>query len=271
MNKTNKYLVAISATAMALPALSQSKHFEGSSVSLGLGSFQLKDASDAASKKWNGLGNIEFTKFQSLDDGWLVGFGVGLDVGTSRTRESSAAGGDTLFFSDPYSFSNPGALLPDSTNAYYGYQTGTARSIARKGNFSVSVLPAYAFTPNDMGYLRLSFNRAKFTVSGGGGNWLTAEQVRDAGGFYYPPDTGGDGCAAAGAGSDACTLTASAAGAVSGSKYLNGIGLGIGYRRNLQDNLFLQVEYKYVAYEKSDQLGIKPRDQGAVLSLGYRF
>lgn len=265
--KVDKYIVAISASVIALPALSQSNHFEGASVSLGVGSFQLKDAMDAASKKWNGLGNVEFTQFKSLDDSWLLGFGVGLDIGTSRTATSTGAGGETLFFDG---FTN-GALLPNSANAYYGYQTGSARSISRKGNFSISVLPAYAFTSNDMGYIRLSFNRAKFNVSGGGsGGWLTAQQVEDAGGVPVNYGGGGDGCAAY-PGSDACTYTSGASGGISGSKYLNGAGLGIGYRRNIGENLFLQAEYKYVVYEKSDLLGIKPKDQGAVLSLGYRF
>lgn len=264
-------MLAFSASVAALPALSQSKSFEGNGLSIGLGSFQLKDASDAASKKWNNLGNIEFTKFIALDDSWLLGFGVGLDLGTSKLKESSSGAGDTQFFSTPESFT-PATLLPSADGAYYGYQTGTARSIARKGNFAISVLPAYAFTPNDMGYLRLSFNRAKFTVTGGsgGGNWLSADQVEAAGGVPASWGGGGDGCAA-NPGSDACTMTAGAQGGTSGSQYLNGAGLGIGYRRNIQENLFFQAEYKYVVYEKSDLLGIKPKDQGLMLSLGYRF
>ncbi len=269
--KLNKYVLAFSATAVALPVFSQSKSFEGNGLSMGVGSFQLKDASDATSKKWNGLGNIEFTKFKALDDSWLVGFGVGLDLGTSKLKESASAGGETLFFSTPESLT-PGTLLPNAEGAYFGYQTGAARSIARKGNFAISVLPAYAFTPNDMGYLRLSFNRTKFTVTGGGGggNWLSAGQVEAAGGVPESWGGGGDGCTAA-PGTDACTMTAGAQGGASGSKYLNGAGLGIGYRRNIQENLFFQAEYKYVVYEKNDLLGIKPKDQGFVLSLGYRF
>lgn len=269
--KLSKCLLAVSATAVTFPALSQSKSFEGNGLSIGLGSFQLKDASDAASKKWNNLGNIEFTKFKALDDSWLLGFGVGLDLGTSKFKESSSDAGDTLFFSTPESVT-PATLLPGSDGAYYGYQTGTARSISRKENFSISVLPAYAFTPKDMGYLRLSLNRAKFIVTGGGsgGNWLSADQVEAAGGV--PPNWGGggDGCAA-NPGSDACTMTAGGLGGASGSQYLNGTGLGIGYRRNIQENLFFQAEYKYVVYEKSDLLGIKPKDQGFMISLGYRF
>lgn len=265
--KVKIYVVAISASVIALPAMSQSNHFEGSSVSLGVGSFQLKDALDATSKKWNGLGNLEFTQFKSLDDSWLLGFGVGLDIGNSRTATSTGASGETLFF-DGFT---DGALLPNSVNAYYGYQTGTARSISRKGNISISVLPAYAFSSNDMGYIRLSLNRAKFNVSGGGsGGWLTAQQVNDEGGVPVNWGAGGDGCAAY-PGSDACTFTSGASVGASGSKYLNGVGLGIGYRRNIGQNLFLQAEYKYVVYEKSNLLSIKPKDQGAVLSLGYRF
>lgn len=271
MNKLNKYLVVVSTTAVALPAFAQSSYFEGSSVSLGLGSYQLKDSLDTASKKWNGIGNIEFTKFQSLDDAWLLGFGVGLDLGTSRTKQSSGAAGETHYFASPVA-SPPGALLPSSTDAYYGYQTGASRSIARKGNLSISVLPAYAFTQNDMGYLRFSLNRAKFTVSGSGaGSWLTADQVEAAGGVPALWGGGGDGCAATSPNSDACTMTSGGNAGASGSKYLNGAGLGIGYRRNIQENIFFQAEYKYVVYEKSELLGMKPKDQGILFSLGYRF
>lgn len=266
-NKVNNYVAAISASVIALPAMSQSKLFEGSSFSLGLGSYQLKDATDLASKKWNGLGNIEFTQFKSLDDSWLLGFGVGLDMGTSKTAKSTGTGGETLFFDG---FTN-GALLPNSSNAYYGYQTGSARSISRKGNFSISVLPAYAFTSKDMGYIRLSLNRAKFNVSGGGsGGWLTAQQVNDAGGVPVNYGGGGNGCAAY-PGSDACTYIGGASIGSTGSKYLHGLGLGVGYRRSINEKLFFQAEYKYVAYQKGDLLGVKPKDQGVVLGIGYRF
>lgn len=273
--KINHCLIAISATAIALPAFSQSKNFEGSSVSLGLGSFQLKDAADAASKKWNGLGNLEFTKFQSLDDSWLLGFGVGVDLGTSRTNASAGSGGDTLYFAGDASPSSvlPGTLTAASDNPYYGYQTGTSRSISRKNNFSISFLPGYAFTKNDMGYLRVSFNRAKFTVSGGAGRWLSSSELEASGGSWPAAwgYSGGDGCAATVPSTDACTMTSGTQAGASGSKFLNGVGLGVGYRRNIGENLFFQAEYKYEVYEKSDLLGIKPKDQGAVLSLGYRF
>lgn len=257
---------------MAMPAMSQSRNFEGSGVSLGAGSFQLKDALDAASRKWNGSGNLEFTKFKSLDDSWLLGFGVGIDLGTARANSSSGADGGVLYFAGDASSVPGGASTTASDNPYFGYQTGGNRQIARKGNVSISFLPAYAFTRNDMGYLRFSFNRAKFTTRGGAGGWLSASELEASGGswpasFGY---SGGDGCASY-PGSDACTLTAGTPSGASGSRYLNGVGLGIGLRKNIQENLFVQAEYKYVAFKKSDVLGIKPREQGGTLSLGYRF
>lgn len=248
------------------------------------------DASNSATQKFNDFGNIEFTHFKALNDSWLIGFGVGLDIITGQSNSmggngSSGGGtGDILYF-------DPGGkqALAKADDAYYGYQTGSAsgaKVIRQSNNFSLSLIPAYAFTATDLGYLRLSYNRSSFTSAGGGstaGHWLSlGELEQSAGASPYinmsgiSPPPGGDLCASdlALATTESCLLTTgqgTSSGGSAGSSYFNGFGVGVGYRKILDQNLFFQAEYKYVNYPKNSTLGITPHNQGFVLSLGYKF
>jgi opacity protein-like surface antigen len=98
--KKMKYLAIASTAVAAMPAFAQSKNFEGSNLSLGVGSMQLKESSDSTSKNWNTGGNIEFTKFKSLNDSWLIGFGVGYDFGTLESKEFGSGSGGLIQYFD---------------------------------------------------------------------------------------------------------------------------------------------------------------------------
>lgn len=237
-----KYLAIASTAVAAMPAFAQSKNFEGSNLSLGIGSIQLKESSDSISKNWNTGGNIEFTNFKSLNDSWLLGFGVGYDVGSLDSNLSGSTTSSIVLEDDPYS-----------------YRSQSQKQIKLKNNFSLSLLPAFALNKSSMLYGRISYNRAKVSSSGSLGSvgdivWTGTDDVLAS----------NVTCADAGV-CDQIT------GGQAGSKYVNGIGWGFGLRHKFTENLFLQAEYKYVSYKHNSELDVKPKTQGYTLSVGYKF
>jgi len=235
--KKIKYLTLVSSTLVAAPVFAQSKNFEGSNLTLGVGSIQLKESSDSASKNWNMFGNIEFTNFKSLNDSWLLGFGVGYDAGTLDSKEFGSGS--------------------QATEGPYTYQSRSSKKTSLKNNFSVSVLPGFALSKSSMLYGRISYNRAKVTSlvnSGNIGDVYVGEELFLA---DVPCSDIDD---------NLCNSLGS-----SGSKYLNGIGWGLGLRHKFTENLFLQAEYKYVSYKHNAELDVKPKTQGYTLSIGYKF
>jgi opacity protein-like surface antigen len=253
--KKIKYLAIASTAVAAMPAFAQSKNFEGSNLSLGVGSIQLKESSDSTSKNWNTGGNIEFTKFKALDDSWLIGFGIGYDVGTLDSKQYGSGSGGIQYFD---AFSGQSADGTDIND--YAYQSGEARKqIKLKNNFSLSLLPAYTINKSTMIFGRASINRAKVSSNMSGvseGAWV------DLVPFVSCPDVS----------IDACNISSgSGVSGTSGSKYLNGLGWGFGLRHKFTENLFLQAEYKYVSYKHNAELDVKPKTQGYTLSIGYKF
>lgn len=236
--KKIKYLAFASSALVAAPVCAQSKNFEGSNLSLGVGSIQLKESSDSASKNWNTFGNVEFTNFQSLNDSWLLGFGVGYDSGTLDSKE---------FGSGSQTYDLGGG---------YSYQSSSSKKIALRNNFSVSVLPGYALNKSSMLFGRVSYNRAKVTSLANSGNIGTVY----LGFSEWETDVP---C-------EQVNLCGQSLGS-SGSKYLNGVGWGLGLRHKFTENLFLQAEYKYVSYKHNAELDVKPKTQGYTLSIGYKF
>lgn len=252
--KKLKYLALASSAFVAAPVLAQSKNFEGSNLTLGLSSIQLKESSDSTSKNWNSGGNIEFTKFKSLNDSWLLGFGIGYDVGTLDSKQMGSGANTQYFYSD-------GSLGDINSNDGYVYQSGGQKQIKLKNNFSLSLLPAFAVNKSSMLYGRLSFNRAKVssTVSAAASGWVDDNVPEDVYLNCPDPDIAG------------CNVSSSGISGLSGSKYLNGIGWGLGLRHKFTENLFLQAEYKYVSYKHNSELDVKPKTQGYTLSVGYKF
>lgn len=221
----------------------QSKNFEGYSFSLGAAANQLKvkSGSDTSSTRKTS-GNVEFTSFSSLDDNWLVGFGVGFDTGSMGSVTSGAA--NSTFYQGNGQLSACQAYVPGNCYEYSGGQSKTKFS----QNLSISIIPAYAFNKNHLGFLRASFDSMKAvkTLDGGGG-WVNGD-------IPITPPT---------------ELPSSSGNA--GSKRLNALGFGLGYRFQSDDRWFAQAEYRYVAFKKNDFLDVKPTLSGAVLSVGYTF
>ena len=246
---TNKYLIIASTALTSATTLAQSNHFEGSHLSLGAGSLNLKDSGDSASKARKSFGNIEYTHFKSLDDSWLLGFGIGFDAGTLASQESGSQAGDIYYFdSAGYRVTGP---------SDYAYQSNSKKITDLKNNFSISLLPGYALNQSTMLFGRFSFNRTQTVVrtSGTGGVWLEDPGI-DCTRF---PST------------DSCQVASLDSGASAGSSHLNGLGLGLGLRHKIDEQLFLQAEYKQVSYRQSAAFNMKPTTQSFLVSLGYDF
>lgn len=222
-------------------ALAQSKNFEGYSLSLGAAANQLKVKSGSeTSSTRKTSGNVEFTSFSSLDDNWLVGVGVGFDIGSMGSVTSGAA--NSTFY-DPNGNLSSCSAASATCYEYSGGQSKTKLS----QNISLSIIPAYAFNKNHLGFLRVSFDsiEAVKTLDGGGG-WVNGAPITP------PTDLPGSSGNA-------------------GSKRLSAWGIGLGYRFQSDARWFAQAEYRYVAFKKNDFLDVKPTLSGAVLSVGYTF
>jgi opacity protein-like surface antigen len=229
-------------------AIAQSKNFEGMGVSLGAVNQEVNvKSSGGTSSAWKTAGNLELTNFKSLNDNWLLGFGVGLDVGKIGSVGSS--GGISTGYDD-----GDGSSCSPIGGTCYEYVSGSSRS-SFKDNFSLSLIPAYAFNKNNLGFVRASLNSIKTNkASDGVGRWTDVDSCAES----EDPN------------SDACLAESNGSGN-SGSKRLNGWGLGIGYRYQSDSNWFLQAEWKYARFRRDSYLDIKPTLSGATLSVGYRY
>ena len=231
-------------------ATAQSKNFEGFGISIGAANQEVNvKSSSGTSSAWKTSGNLELTHFKSLDDNWLLGFGVGLDVGKLG---SVGSGSSSVSYYNDNGISTCSSFV---RFVCYEYTSGASRS-SFKDNVSLSVIPAYAFNKNNLGFIRLSFNSMRSSKSSSAGGW-TGSNVSDACNDLYGPISP-DCPAESGSGN-------------SGSKRLKGWGLGVGYRYQSDSNWFLQAEVKYTPFRKDDYLDIKPTLAGAVLSVGYRY
>lgn len=246
---TNKYLIIASTALGSVSSLAQSSNFEGSHLSLGLGSQNFQNSGDAALKARKSFGNIEYTHFKSLDDSWMLGFGIGLDAGTLASKDSGTQAGDIYYFD---AFGNR-VIGPSD----YAYQSSSKKITDLKNNFSISFLPGYAFNKTTMLFGRFSFNRAQTVVrtSGAGGVWLNDPFIDCV---RFPL-------------TDSCQITSIDTGTSSRSTHLNGVGLGLGLRHKIDKQLFIQAEYKQVSYRQSEAFNLKPTTQSVLVSLGYDF
>ena len=224
--------------------MANSDNFEGFGVSAGVSSLDVKVKSSGESdSSWGSFGNVDFTYFKSLDDNWLLGFGVGADIGSQNTGAFGSSG-STFYDADGRAL---GSTCPNN-NLCYEYSGGSSKAKV-SDNFSLSLMPAFAFTKNHLGFIRVSVDSIKAEKStAGGGGWVNG-----------PPLTIPN------------PLPDSTSSGQSGSERLTGFGIGLGYRYQSDSNWFLQAEYRYIDFNKNNKLDVDVTVSGATLSAGYRF
>lgn len=237
----------------SVAGFAQTQNFEGNALNFGLGNMKFKnETSSATAGKWKNVSNIEFVHFKSLDDKWLLGFGVGYSDGGASFGSSASADGDLIFYDSDGSLIADGCDHIENGNCY-AYQPAGKGSSKLKQSFELSLIPSYAFSNKQLGFIRLGFSRAKVVTSssGGEGEWIE-------GYWPHPPLNGTPDLSDSGS-------------SASGKANLNGYVLGIGYRHQFDNNWFLQGECKVVQYSRNNTLNVKPSSKGLVVGAGYRF
>ncbi len=243
-NKCENIIASGLMMSVAGTAMANSDNFEGFGVSAGVSSLDVKvKNSGESNSSWGSFGKVDFTYFKSLDDNWLLGFGVGADIGSQK---SGAIGSGSTFYDE-------GGMPTSPENFSYEYSGGSSKTKI-SDNFSLSLMPAFAFTKNHLGFIRLSVDsiKAKNSTLGGGG-WVNGTPE-----CYGAPFGPG------------CSLNSNSSGQ-SGSTRLTGFGVGLGYRYQSDNNWFLQAEYRYIDFNRNNRLDIDATLSGATLSAGYRF
>jgi len=248
MKLNNKWIVGASALVAAGGTMAQSQKFEGGALNLGLGNMKFEnETSSTTASRWKNTSNIEYVQLKTINDKWLLGFGVGLDLGTAQLS-SGDAGGQTAYFD--YAGTNEWeSNSNDCIGGCYEYFAGGSSLTKVSRQLSISLIPAYAFSDRQLGFIRLGYSSAKVTQTGAEG----------ASGFLPPWEDFHTEGAPTGSQS------------VSGKANLNGFVLGVGYRHQLDNKWFFQGEYKVVQYKRNSRLDTKPTSKGLVLGLGYQF
>lgn len=247
-NKRENIIASGLLMSMAGTAMANSENFEGFGISAGASSLDVKIKSSGESdSSWDSFGKVDFTYFKSLDDKWLLGFGVGADIGTQKS-DSTDSNGSAFYDIN-------GNYIGSTCSGWNCYEYSGGKSKTKvSDNFSLSLMPAFAFTKNHLGFIRLSVDSIKAKRSGtGGGEWLD-----------YP-----DNCSV-GDPQPGCSLNPDSSGR-SGSTRLTGFGVGLGYRYQSDNNWFLQAEYRYIDFNRNNRLDIDATISGATLSAGYKF
>jgi opacity protein-like surface antigen len=238
----------------------QSQSFVGNQLSLGAGQLKFKNESDTANdSRTINRSHLEFTHFKSLDDNWLLGFGVGIGSGRAELQ-SSLGGTDAVSFYDSWGQPVDGGVNCNSTNCY-AYQGGAVNSQVKVSkSIEISLIPAYAFSRQHLAFVRIGVSSAKFTKSSSvvSGTWLDS--------YGSLPIWGGDPDYLPADWSSGNT-------AISGMQKVNLLAptFGIGYRYQNDDHWFFQAEYRVMQYKKNINLGLKPSVSGLMIGLGYRF
>jgi opacity protein-like surface antigen len=252
-NKTTKICctLALLASVAATPAFSQSKNFEGPSISLGASAVgtntdvNITTAPDVGT--FNFGKNISAVPFVDVsyvfpgNGNFMFGLGARYDFAKNKS------GG----ISDTSNLDNINTGIDSEDADVFDDITVTSDlNMSYKDHKSIYLMPMYLVNNSSALFAKLGYHETKgtlrFTQNIAG---ITAVDE-----LVFEENT-----------------------TISGSKNFQGYGVGLGFRTVLSNNLYLQIEAEMVDYEKESvasgntTISFKPKPLSASLSVGYKF
>jgi opacity protein-like surface antigen len=264
--------VALLATTAATPALSQTKNFEGVSLSIGGTAISTQtnvNASDSDAnygssdfgKAKNFIPSIDLSYSAALSDKFLLGFGARYDLAKNKsgTLQADVTTADVVT-----------SQISDDSDNLTTYTLNDIRNVESyninyKDHSALYVMPMYLVNNSTGIFGKVGYHQQKGSLN------YNNVQTLDNEVFANAPYTGvGDVARATYYQAD--TYTAS------GSKNFKGWGYGLGLKTLLTNNLFLQVEAEYIDYKSQSVTGtddivykFKPESLAGTISIGYKF
>jgi opacity protein-like surface antigen len=207
--KTTSAIAALALISAA--ACAQARDVEGFSIGLGLGYVQPKvtyDDNVSGHYRWDKVDfvpQVEAAYSKAINDKWLIGIGMTLDLANTHAGTQSALWG------------------PVETTM--------------KEHFSAYIQPTYALDESSAVFAKIGYHSVKVEAVGQpGANWLDDK-------FH-----------------------------------IQGIGYGVGYKRFINDNFFVQAEVQFVDYRNksfNDGFGYvwnyQQNTTAGILTAGFRF
>ena len=273
-NKTTTIFcaVALLATTATTPALSQTKNFEGVSLSIG-GTAISTQTNVNASDSDDNLGSSDFGKAKNfipsidlsytaaLSDKFLLGFGARYDLAKNKsgTLQADVTTADVVTSEESVNSTNLTTYTLNDIRNVESY------NINYKDHSALYVMPMYLVNNSTGIFGKVGYHQQKGSLNYN--NVQTLDNERSA---TAPWTTNAD--VAEQIYYQTATYTAS------GSKNFKGWGYGLGLKTLLTNNLFLQVEAEYIDYKSQSVTGtddivykFKPESLAGTISIGYKF
>ncbi len=260
MNTFSRYAFPMFISALASSAaMGQSSEHKGSSVQLGLMGSKL-DISSAHSGQSAGsgsstLGNVRFDHLKALDENWLVGVVVGFNLSDSKLHRGGAGGQTYGLFEGSWE-APPRAATQDSA---YTYTPGGGSTTRLSRNTSLQMQLGYALNKKQLLLGKVGYHRAKVSRTPTGGTGIYGGECRYESVLPICQENVSTWGLDSGAGNTAAKSN------------LNGYSIGLGYRHQLENNWFVQVDAQRIFYRKNHLLDMKPTTTDLSIHVGYRF
>lgn len=263
MKRISRYAFPMFVSALAsTAAMGQSSDHKGTSVQLGvLGSkldLSSSQTGESAGSSRSTLGNLSIGHLKELDDNWLVGFVAGFNLSDTKLNRGGVAGQTYgLFEGGGGGWENPPVVATENSNYTYTPGGGNVTRLSRKASLQMQL--GYALNKKQLFLTKVGYHRAKLskTPTGGAGSYggeclndSVMQACQESVNFWGLDSSGGS---------------------TAGKANLNGYSFGVGYRHQLQNNWFMQVDAQKIFYQKSSLLSVKPTVTDFSLSLGYKF
>jgi opacity protein-like surface antigen len=264
--------VALLATTAATPALSQTKNFEGVSLSIGGTAISTQtnvNASESGAnygssdfgKAKNFIPSIDLSYSAALSDKFLLGFGARYDLAKNKsgTLQADVTTADVVTSEVSVNSTNLTTYTLNDIRNVESY------NINYKDHSALYVMPMYLVNNATGIFGKVGYHQQKGSLNYNNVQTLDNERFADA-----PWTTNAD--VAEQIYYQADTYTAS------GSKNFKGWGYGLGLKTLLTNNLFLQVEAEYIDYKSQSVTGtddivykFKPESLAGTISIGFKF
>jgi len=259
---------------LASPALAEEKKFEGLSLSIGGNAISTKTNGRAKNsdafitsdfgKAENLIPSIDISYSATLFSKFLLGFGGRYDLAKHKSGDLSA---DTTTSSVLNRREIGVTVGEDATNTRFtrnDIRNLESYNITYKDHNSLYVMPTYLVNDSTGIFAKAGYHQQKSTL-----NYKNIQTLSNT--TITTQDTvEGD--------SNLNPLYANNTFTTNGSRNIKGWGYGLGLKKLLTNNLFLQFEVEYVDYKSQSVVGtdgtiykFEPESLSGTINIGYKF
>jgi opacity protein-like surface antigen len=257
---------------LASPALAEEKNFEGLSLSIGGNAISTKTNGRAKNsdafitsdfgKAKNLIPSIDISYSATLFSKFLLGFGGRYDLAKHKSGDLSA---DTTTSSVLNRIEiNVGAGEDETRFTRNDIRNLESYNITYKDHNSLYVMPTYLVNDSTGIFAKAGYHQQKSTL-----NYKNIQTLSNTNVTTQDEEVGD---------SNLGPLYANNTFTTNGSRNIKGWGYGLGLKKLLTNNLFLQFEVEYVDYKSQSVVGtdgtiykFEPESLSGTINIGYKF